>query len=61
MFKLRILKRAGIRSIFNLQSRNEHKECGDGVLKETGFSYDPNDFTSENSIRYFRYCYSIIT
>ena len=42
-------KRAEIRSIFNLQSRNEHKDCGEGIDKESGFSYNPVDFTSEGS------------
>lgn len=44
------ISRAGIRSIFNLQSRNEHKDCGQGILKESGFSYDPNDFIKEEGI-----------
>lgn len=43
------MKSAEIRSIFNLQSRNEHKDCGDGILKESGFSYDPIDFTNAGS------------
>lgn len=43
------MKRAEIRSIFNLQSRNEHKDCGDGILKDSGFSYDPIDFSQSQS------------
>jgi hypothetical protein len=38
------------KKIFNLQSRNEHKDCGDGIDIKTGFSYDPVDFTSSGSI-----------
>ena len=41
-----------IRSVFNLQSRNEHKDCGEGVLDSTGFSYDPIDFTKAGSKRF---------
>lgn len=41
--------RAGIRSIFNLQTRGEHKDCGEGILKHSGFSYDPIDFTKAGS------------
>ena len=52
-FKLtaQTFSRAEIRSIFNLQSRNEHKDCGIGIHKESGFSYDPIDFTSTGSKR----------
>ncbi len=32
-----------IRTIFNLQVKNERSTCGNGNLKQTGFSYDPND------------------
>ena len=48
LFKLN--KRNGIRSIFNLQSRDEHKDCGEGLEKSSGFSYDPIDFTKAGSI-----------
>ncbi len=41
--------RAEIRSIFNLQSRGEHKDCGLGLEKESGFSYNPIDFTAHGS------------
>ncbi|RNA24187.1 tyrosine phosphatase domain-containing 1-like [Brachionus plicatilis] len=43
------MKEAGIKSIFNLQSRNEHKYCGEGILESTGYSYDPVDFQKNES------------
>jgi hypothetical protein len=39
-----------IRTIFNLQVKNEHSTCGNGNLKQTGFSYDPNDLVNAGSI-----------
>jgi hypothetical protein len=42
-------KRFEIRSIFNLQSRGEHKDCGDGNLEVSGFSYDPISFSEAGS------------
>ena len=44
------MKMYNIRTIFNLQVKNEHSTCGNGNLKQTGFSYDPNDFISSGSI-----------
>jgi len=49
IFYFAFLKRAEIRSIFNLQSRGEHKDCGLGLHKESGFSYNPIDFTAAGS------------
>ena len=46
---LPLLFRLHIRSLFNLETRNEHKDCGSGILKHTGFSYDPNEFTQAGS------------
>ncbi|CAF0712023.1 unnamed protein product [Brachionus calyciflorus] len=48
------IKEAGIRSIFNLQTRYEHRDCGDGILENTGFSYDPVDF-EKNDIYYYNF------
>lgn len=31
----------GIMAIFNFQEPGEHPYCGDGILPNTGFSYDP--------------------
>ena len=39
-----------IRSIFNLEVINEHPFCGNGILKESGFSYDPQDFIKSGGI-----------
>jgi hypothetical protein len=47
-------KRAGLRSIINLQSRGEHKDCGEGNLPHTGYSYDPNDFSKEEGMKYLK-------
>jgi hypothetical protein len=41
-----------IKSIFNLQVKNEHVFCGQRVLKESGFSYDPQDFIKNGGIYY---------
>jgi hypothetical protein len=38
-----------IGAIINLQEPGEHTGCGDGVRPESGFSYNPNLFTQENS------------
>jgi hypothetical protein len=43
------MKQCGIRAIFNLQTRYEHKDCGDKIIPQTGFSYDPLEFTSNGS------------
>lgn len=48
------MKKAEIRSIFNLQTRGEHKDCGQGLDEESGFSYNPIDFTSAG-IYYYNY------
>lgn len=32
-----------------MQSRGEHKDCGEGILEHTGYSYDPEDFSSSGS------------
>lgn len=34
-------------SIFNLQEPGEHPYCGDGIEKNSGFSYQPEDFYKE--------------
>ncbi|ORZ37548.1 protein-tyrosine phosphatase-like protein [Catenaria anguillulae PL171] len=34
----------GIRCIVNLQQPNEHPQCGWGVLPETGFAYNPEEW-----------------
>jgi len=34
----------GIRTIINLQEKNEHRFCGEGVLDEIGCSYKRRDF-----------------
>ena len=39
-----------IKTVFNLQVKNEHSTCGNGNLKQTGFSYDPNDLVNAGSI-----------
>ena len=44
------MKMYNIRTIFNLQVKNEHSTCGNGNLKQTGFSYDPNDLVNAGSI-----------
>ena len=46
------MKMYNIRTIFNLQVKNEHVFCGQRVLKESGFSYDPQDFIKNGGIYY---------
>ncbi len=41
-----------IRTIINLQEKNEHRYCGEGILKETGFSYDPMDLIRAKSMHF---------
>jgi hypothetical protein len=47
---LQQMKMYNIKSVFNLQVKNEHSTCGNGNLKQTGFSYDPNDLVNAGSI-----------
>jgi len=35
------LKEKNVKLIVNLEEPGEHANCGDGVLQNTGFSYDP--------------------
>ena len=44
------MKMYNIKTVFNLQVKNEHSTCGNGNLKQTGFSYDPNDLVKAGSI-----------
>ena len=44
------MKMYNIKTVFNLQVKNEHSTCGNGNLKHTGFSYDPNDLVKAGSI-----------
>ncbi len=41
-----------IQTIINLQEKNEHRYCGEGILKETGFSYDPMDLIRAKSMHF---------
>ncbi|QDZ21311.1 protein tyrosine phosphatase [Chloropicon primus] len=41
---LKDLLSKNVRAVFNLQEIGEHAHCGSGVLKHTGFSYDPDYF-----------------
>lgn len=41
-----------IKAIINLQQPNEHELCGDGIHKESGFSYLPQDFIDEGIMCY---------
>ena len=47
---LQQMKMYNIKTVFNLQVKNEHSTCGNGNLKQTGFSYDPNDLVNAGSI-----------
>jgi hypothetical protein len=38
---------AGVGAVFNLQQPGEHRRCGDGVTDADGFSYAPDEFTSQ--------------
>ena len=44
------MKMYNIKTVFNLQVKNEHSTCGNGNLKQTGFSYDPNDLVNAGNI-----------
>ena len=46
----KIFKRNNIRSVFNLEEKNEHSHCCEGILTETGFSYNPYDLIRDGSI-----------
>ncbi|CAM6109885.1 unnamed protein product [Calypogeia fissa] len=41
-------------AVINLQEPGEHAGCGDGVLPETGFAYNPELFTQDNIV-YFNF------
>ena len=41
-------RRNRITAIVNLQEPGEHPFCGDGINKESGFSYRPEEFMNEN-------------
>lgn len=57
-------KSLGIVAVFNLQEPGEHPKCGDGITKETGFSYNPEEFMQQNGINFncilIYKCYSLI-
>ena len=52
------MKMNNIRTVFNLQVKNEHSSCGDGNLKESGFSYDPKDLINSGSIYKILFIYT---
>lgn len=41
--------RKRINAIINLQQPGEHASCGDGLAKEGGFSYLPEEFMDHGS------------
>ena len=43
---------ARIRSIINLQTPGEHASCGPNLQQTNGFTYDPNDFMSQDIFYY---------
>jgi protein tyrosine phosphatase domain-containing protein 1 len=43
-----------IHTVINLQEPGEHASCGDGILKKSGFSYDPEELY-ENNVQFFNY------
>lgn len=43
-------KTNSIRAVFCLQEPGEHANCGDGLRKESGFSYLPEEFFESNKI-----------
>ncbi|KAL4467270.1 hypothetical protein ABPG72_010077 [Tetrahymena utriculariae] len=45
---------AHIKAVFNLQLPGEHPYCGDKIIKESGFTYKPEEFT-DNGIFYFNF------
>ena len=46
------LQAVGIRSVINLQTPGEHASCGPHLQQAKGFTYDPNDFMSEDIFYY---------
>jgi hypothetical protein len=38
-----------IKAIINVQMPGEHSICGDGLVKEDGFSYAPEEFMNNQS------------
>lgn len=47
-------KQKGVYCIINLQLNGEHALCGDGLQKESGFSYRPEQF-SDHGIYYYNF------
>ena len=43
---------ARIKSIINLQTPGEHASCGPNLQQANGFTYDPNDFMSQDIFYY---------
>ena len=43
---------ARIRSIINLQTPGEHASCGPNLQQANGFTYDPNEFMSQDIFYY---------
>ena len=43
---------ARIKSIINLQTPGEHASCGPNLQQANGFTYDPNEFMSQDIFYY---------
>ena len=46
------LQKANIKSIINLQTPGEHASCGPNLQHVNGFTYDPNEFMSQDIFYY---------
>ncbi|KAJ3176170.1 Protein tyrosine phosphatase domain-containing protein 1 [Irineochytrium annulatum] len=49
---VKVFRDKGITAIFNLQEHGEHQLCGDGIHKESGFSYLPEEWMSHGISHY---------
>ena len=46
------MQNARIKSIINLQTPGEHASCGPNLQQANGFTYDPNEFMSQDIFYY---------